>query len=96
VISTTLEYELATENLLKAYNINNQGGYAFKLGVCYQSINKPIEALSFYTQCAEIRKSNLGLEDENTADAIKKSILMAKELGKENELPEWIKNSKTI
>jgi hypothetical protein len=49
--------------------------------------------LNYYIQTAEIRKENsdLGIGDESTKESIKACIRLAKELSKEDELPEWIK-----
>ena len=65
------------ELLIKAYSIQKDS----------------VNALKFTIKSAEIRKEKIGLEDEATKDAISNAIRLAKELDKENELPEWIKNT---
>jgi hypothetical protein len=48
--------------------------------------------LGYYIQSAEIRKEDpdFGIEAEATQESIKACIRLAKELGKEDELPDWI------
>jgi hypothetical protein len=42
-------------------------------------------------ESAEIRKKSIGLENEATIDAIQNAKRLATELGKENELPDWMR-----
>ena len=81
-------------NSFKAgFEINPQGGYPFLIAQCYEAISENTNALDYYIQSAEIRKEDLdlGIEAESTQETIKACIRLAKELGKEEELPEWIK-----
>jgi hypothetical protein len=64
---------------------------SFKIGQCYEAINKPSEALVYYIQSAEIRKEDDGIKDSATQDAIVNAKRIAKELNKESELPDWMR-----
>jgi tetratricopeptide (TPR) repeat protein len=88
------KYEDAIVNFEKAYLILKKGGVAFIIAICYESINKSNEALDFYIQSAEIRKEDpeVGLEAESTQKAISNALRLAKELDKEKDLPDWMKN----
>ena len=64
------------------------------IGKCYDALNKKELALDYFIQSAEIRKEHpgVGLKDESTKTSIENIKRIAKKLGKENELPEWMKN----
>ena len=66
-----------------------------KIAQCYEALKDKVNALNYYIQSAEIRKEDpdAGLEHEATKEAISNAKRLAKELDKENELPEWIKNT---
>jgi hypothetical protein len=51
--------------------------------------------MDYYIQSAEIRKEDpdLGIGAESTQESIEACIRLAKELGKEDELPDWIKEN---
>ena len=83
-------FVLAIENYQKGFSIHKKGGYPFKIAQCYEELNQPKEALGYYIQSAEIRKEDIGIDDEATQEAISNAKRLAKELGKEGELPEWI------
>ena len=81
----------AIENFKKGFEIQQKGGFPFKIALCYEALNEQQEALDYYIQCAEIRKQGIGLEHEATKEAISNAKRLAKELNKEKELPEWMK-----
>jgi tetratricopeptide (TPR) repeat protein len=89
------KYLEAIENFKKGFEISKKGGFSFKIAECYEALNDKENALDYYIQSAEIRKDDpeVGLEAEATQEAISNAIRLAKELGKEGELPEWMKNS---
>ena len=66
------------------------------IGKCYDALNNKELALDYFIQSAEIRKSDpeAGINDAVTLDSVQNVLRNAKELGKENELPEWMKNLK--
>jgi len=45
--------------------------------------------LKYYIESAEIRKNELGINDEATQNAIENCKRLAKEIGKENDLAYW-------
>ena len=61
---------------------------------CYEALNDQENALDYYILSAEIRKEDpdVGLEAESTIESINNAKRLAKQLNKENELPQWIKN----
>jgi hypothetical protein len=63
----------------------------FKRQLLNNSYNK--RALDYYIQSATIRKDDpvVGLDDEATKESISNAKRLAKELGKEGDLPEWMK-----
>jgi tetratricopeptide (TPR) repeat protein len=61
------------------------------LAECYEIINEKEKALDYYIQSAEIRKDDIGLDDEATQESIANAKRLAKELNKESDLPEWMK-----
>ena len=70
-----------------------KGGYPFRIALCYEKLNNLEDAFNFYVQSAEIRIGDpeAGPEHESTKESIQNTIRVAKLIGKENELPEWIK-----
>lgn len=85
------KYDLAIENFKKGFEIEQKGGFLFKIAQCYEALNEQEKALDYYIQCAEIRKQDIGLEHEATKEAISNAKRLGKELNKESELPEWMK-----
>ena len=64
-----------------------------QIGRCHEAMGNKALALDYYIQSAEIRKSNpkVGLESKLTKHSIEQATRIAKELGKENDLPDWIR-----
>ncbi len=46
--------------------------------------------LDYYIQSANLRKERIGIYKEATQEAISNALRLAKELGREGELPEWM------
>jgi tetratricopeptide (TPR) repeat protein len=74
----------------------NKGEYGkayLNIGIYLEALSENEPALKYYLQSAEIRKDDpdLGLESESTQEAITAAKRLAKELGKESELPAWMK-----
>jgi tetratricopeptide (TPR) repeat protein len=84
-------FVIAIENFKKGYEIEQKGVYTFNIAQCYEALNQPSEALEYYIQCAEIRKDDIGLEHKATQEAITNANRLAKESGRDEELPEWMK-----
>jgi tetratricopeptide (TPR) repeat protein len=85
------EYNNAIEYLQKANSILKKGGISFKISKCYEALNDKEKALDYYIQSAKIRIEDIGLDAEATQQTIANAKRLAKELGKEEELTEWIK-----
>ena len=85
-------YREAIISLKAGYAIEKIGGYPFRIAECCEALGEKPEALDYYIQSALIRKEDqaAGIEDESTQQSIMASIRLAKELGKESELPEWM------
>ena len=86
-------YAEAIDFYKKGFSILNKGGFPFQIGKCYEVLDKKGLALDYFIQSAEIRKDDpeFGLDNERTKDSITNTKRLAKEIGKENELPEWMK-----
>jgi tetratricopeptide (TPR) repeat protein len=63
----------------------------FNMAICLELLGRKDEALNYFMESAEIRKKSIGLEKESTKDAIQNAKRLATELGKENELPDWMR-----
>ena len=89
------KFDLAIVNYQKGFFIEKKGGFPYKIAQCFEALNKQKKALDYYIQSAEIRKNHpkVGLDDEATQESISNSKRLAKVLGKEEELPEWIKKT---
>ena len=63
-----------------------------KIAECHVKLGNGNLALDYFLQSAEIRKADpkCGLDNEQTKISIKNAQRIAKELGKENDLPDWI------
>ena len=83
-------FEVAIENLKKAFEFENTGGHPFQIAQCYEALNEKEKSLKYYLKSAEIRKERKGMQDNVTQEAIENAKRLAKELNKENELPKWM------
>ncbi len=83
----------AIQSFKSGFAIEKKGGYLFQIAECYEALSENLQALDYYIQSAEIRNDDpdAGIEAESTQQSIKACIRLAKELGKEDELPQWIK-----
>jgi tetratricopeptide (TPR) repeat protein len=88
-------YQLAIQSFKACFEIQKEAGYLFQIAKCYEALSENRDALGYYIQSAEIRKEDpdLGIGAESTQESFEACIRLAKELGKESELPEWIKNN---
>ena len=88
-------YQTAIQSFKAGFAIEKKGGYPYRIAECYEAVSENSNALDYYIQSAQIRKEDpeAGIEDESTQESIKACIRLAKELGKEGELPGWIKNN---
>ena len=90
ILKQLQKFEPAIQNLKKAFEIEKKGSIPFAIAQCYEALNDKENTLSYYIQAAEIRKERIGLEDQATQESISNALRIAKELGKEGELPEWM------
>jgi len=88
-------YQTAIQSFKAGFAIQKTAGYPYRIAQCYEALSENHEALEYYLQSAEIRKDDpdLGIEAESTQESINDCIRLAKELGKEGELPDWIKEN---
>ena len=77
----------------KAYKVSNLSNVSCYIAECNEKLNNKEIALFYYIQSAEIRKEdpNACLEAEATQESISNAKRLAKELGRENELPVWMR-----
>lgn len=76
----------------EGYEIEKSARFTYQLAMCHnESGNKDI-SLKFYIESAEIRKNNptMGLEAVLTKKCIQEAKRLAMELGKLNDLPDWM------
>ena len=85
-------HQTAIQSFKAGFAIKKTARYPFQIAQCYEALSENQEALDYYIQTAKIRKENsdLGIEAESTQQSIKACIRLAKELGRERELPEWM------
>ena len=83
---------LAIESYEIGFSIVKLGGFPFNIAECHKALGNKVEAMSFYIESAVIRKNHpdMGLEDESTQISIQKAKQLAIELGKMDELPDWM------
>lgn len=86
-------HSIAIDFLKKGFSTLKKGGFPFQIGKCYEALDNKELALDYFIQSAEIRRNDpeVGIEDETTKASIESAKTLAKELGKENELPDWMK-----
>ena len=63
------------------------------IGLVYKNKGNYSNALKYYVMCCEIRKNSFGKSDDITKTSIENIKKIVKELGKENDLPDWMKNN---
>jgi tetratricopeptide (TPR) repeat protein len=78
-----------------AYKIEIDHLFLFRIAQCHELLNEKEKALKYFIDISEVRRENFGLNDSDTIDSINDALRLAKQLNKENELPDWIKNYKT-
>ena len=92
----THRYKNAIVNIERCFVFTQHALYAFYLAKCFEAIDNFGKAIEYFLQAAEIRNSDpeVGPEHASTLDAVNNVIRLAKELGRENDLPEWIEKNK--
>jgi tetratricopeptide (TPR) repeat protein len=94
----TRDYKNAINEYMKLINLTNEKTKKIEFielsAQCYIFLDEKQKALDYLTKSAEIRKNDpdFGIEAEATQESIKACIRLSKELGKEDEIPEWIKD----
>jgi hypothetical protein len=96
-----LVYLDAIENYNKVISISeyseeltshiSRGEILNQIGICYESISDKKNALINFIQSAEERHDCLWEQQESILESVENAKRIAKEIGKENELPEWMK-----
>ena len=65
----------------------------YNIGNIWNSKGEYEKALEHYVLSSQIRFKKLGASNNLTKTSIESAKRLAKELGKENELPDWMKNN---
>jgi len=88
-------HQTAIQSFKAAFAIEKKGEFPFLIAKCYEALSEKKLAFEHFIKSAEIRKEDpdLGIEAESTQESINACIRLAKELGKENELPKWMKEN---
>jgi tetratricopeptide (TPR) repeat protein len=84
-------YGIAIDFFKKGLANTKKGGFPFQIAKCYEALEKKEIALEYNKQSSEIRKTDTGVTAEATHEAVTNARRLAKELGKEEELPEWMR-----
>ena len=96
------DFEKAIENFANclAIYLKTLGGDHPSVAILYYNIGEMHEtkaeyekALEHYVLSSQIRFKKLGASHNLTKTSIESAMRLAKELGKENELPDWMKNN---
>jgi tetratricopeptide (TPR) repeat protein len=85
-------HSLAIDFLKKSISISKSGGGIAQIAKCYEALGNKELALDYFIQSAEIRKNDPAANEELVKTTVKNALRLAKELGKEKELPNWITN----
>jgi tetratricopeptide (TPR) repeat protein len=96
-----LVYLDAIENYNKVISISeyseelsshiSRGEILNQIGICYESISDKKNALINFIQSAAERHDCLWEQQESILESVENAKRIAKEIGKENELPEWMR-----
>jgi tetratricopeptide (TPR) repeat protein len=88
------KYEPALKKFLNAYDLDKNCNLSFWIAHCYEELQQRHLALNYYIESSEIAFKYLGVNADETDlhEAVANSKRLAAEMGKENELPEWMKD----
>jgi len=89
-------YNQAIENYIKGFEIDNKGGYPFRIAQCYEALLDFNSAFDYYVQSGDIRRNHpeVGLEHTTTQESIAAAVRIAKQIRREDELPKWMNERK--
>ena len=84
-------YNEAINSYNKGFEIENAGGFPFRIAQCYECQLDFNAAFDYYLQSAEIRKNDedVCISHEATQESIVNARRLAKKLQREDELPKW-------
>jgi tetratricopeptide (TPR) repeat protein len=85
------EYHSAIESYKSGFEIYKNARFLYGIAQCYEALGDIKFAIDYFIQCAEILKTDRGVENTNAKKAIQNAKRLATELGKENELPDWMR-----
>jgi hypothetical protein len=81
----------AIDYYLLGFEILPAGSFLSYIANCYDELDEKENAFGFYLKSASIWMSEYGIEDKDVQESITNAKRLAKELNKENELPEWMR-----
>ena len=87
------EYNDAIESFKNGYKYYQKGGFPFNIAECYERLGEGLKAFDYFLESAELRKNDpeVGIEEEATIDTVKNVLRLAIDMGRMEELPDWIK-----
>ena len=87
----TKEYANAVSILKEGYDLYKKSYFLEFIAKCYEMNNDKIESLNYHIQHAEMMKTNPeeGITYTRIQESINNTKRLAKELDRENDLPEW-------
>jgi hypothetical protein len=74
----------------KGFLLKNAGTFPFHIAQCYEKLNKNESALKYYVKSTLIWKEKFGKDDKDVEIATQNAKRLAKKIGKESELPNWM------
>jgi Tfp pilus assembly protein PilF len=82
----------AIEMYNEGFSCQEKGIFPFKIAKCLENMKRHNLALDSYLKSVYLRVDSVGLEHESTQESILNVRRLANDLGKMEELPEWMKN----
>lgn len=92
-LEKTISYESAINFYNKLVPLDKKGLFSFQIAKCLEKLNNNAESIIYFIKSAEVRKDDpeAGPKHRSTLNAINNAVRLAKQLGKEDELPDWMK-----
>ena len=85
------KYDLAIEAFLDGYKIEKKGGLAFNIASCLEAKEFYLDSYNYYLSSALIRKTDPLASSNQITESVNNCKRLAIKLGKEDELPDWMK-----
>ena len=85
-------YKMALMYVENAFSANPENYYyPYRIGECHEKLKNISQAIEYYVRSANMLKEQKGVDDEDTKEAVKDALRLAKETNNLKLLPVWIK-----